>query len=1005
MPSLSPRRIRRTVLTLAFVSWATGALIVFQTPRVAADAADTAWLHVDNAGAVWPVIVDPTFAQQAYLKASNTQANDQFGYSVAISGDTAVVGAHFESSNATTIDGDQANNSATQSGAAYVFVRSGTGWSQQAYLKASNTAIADDFGHAVAISGDTIVVGAPNQGPGGAAYVFLRNGNTWSQQGYLKASNEQAFDGFGTSVAVSGDTIVVGAYAEDSSAVGVDGDQANNSALESGAAYVFVRIGTTWSQRAYLKASNSNAQDNFGFSVGVSGDTVVVGAFRESSNSIGVDGDQSSNIASQAGAAYVFVRTGTTWSQQAYLKASNTGLGDVFGYSVAVSGDTVVVGARNEASNATGVNGDQTNNSSGQAGAAYVFVRSGASWSQQAYLKASNTQQGGVGDFFGSSVAVSGEVVVVGAIQEDSNSSGVDGNQADNSLAGAGAAYVFVRSGGTWRQHSYLKASNPGFLDEFGSTVAVSSGTVVVGAAHESSNAIGVNGNEADNSASQSGAAYVFELPNTAPTISSFSVTRWPGTSDRFTIAAVDDAEDGPGFLRVSIESANPSNGVTVSGLANVAGGVTADVAVEPGASSASFVLRVADIWGGFAENTFDVTVVPRVSITPNISPAANANGWHNGSVTVSWNVANSTSGCNTTVLSSDTPVEGTTLTCTAANGGGSSSASVTIKIDRTAPLGNAARTPLPNANGWANTDVTVNFTCTDTLSGILTAASSQTINTEGAGQSRAFTCADQAGNSLPLSVMGVNIDKTAPGIVAASFAATPNPVMVNAAVSLAATLTDTGSSNLARAEFKIDAAPYALLASASGASATVTGSIGSFATPSVLNACVRASDLAGNQSPEECILIAVYDPSGGYVTGAGTFESPSGALAGSTLTGTARFGFQSKYARGATVPTGNTQFKFRAGDFEFDSISYEWLVVAGARGQYKGTGVIKNQPGTFDFVLTTIDGELPGGGGLDKFRIKISSPGGVVYDNQTGAADSADPSTVIASGHIVIRK
>jgi len=154
-----------------------------------------------------------------------------------------------------------------------------------------------------------------------------------------------------------------------------------------------------------------------------------------------------------------------------------------------------------------------------------------------------------------------------------------------------------------------------------------------------------------------------------------------------------------------------------------------------------------------------------------------------------------------------------------------------------------------------------------------------------------------------------------------------------------------------------------------------------------------------------EATRIAVYDPSGGYVTGAGTFESPSGALAGSTLTGTARFGFQSKYARGATVPTGNTQFKFRAGDFEFDSISYEWLVVAGARGQYKGTGVIKNQPGTFDFVLTTIDGELPGGGGLDKFRIKISSPGGVVYDNQTGAADSADPSTVIASGHIVIRK
>jgi hypothetical protein len=140
-------------------------------------------------------------------------------------------------------------------------------------------------------------------------------------------------------------------------------------------------------------------------------------------------------------------------------------------------------------------------------------------------------------------------------------------------------------------------------------------------------------------------------------------------------------------------------------------------------------------------------------------------------------------------------------------------------------------------------------------------------------------------------------------------------------------------------------------------------------------------------------------------VTGAGTIESPSGALAGSTAAGTARFGFQSKYARGATVPTGNTQFKFRAGDLEFDSTAYEWLVVAGARAQYKGTGVIRNTTGTFDFLLTVIDGDQAGGGGADKFRIKISGPGGVIYDNQMEAADSADPSTVIASGHIVIRK
>ena len=147
-------------------------------------------------------------------------------------------------------------------------------------------------------------------------------------------------------------------------------------------------------QQAYLKASNTDAGDAFGSSVAVSGDTVVVGAQRESSNATGVNGDQSDNSAAVAGAAYVFVRNGTTWTQQAYLKASNTEANDLFGISVAVSGDTVVVGADFEASNATGVNGNQADNSASGAGAAYVFVRNGTTWSQQAYLKASNTDAG-----------------------------------------------------------------------------------------------------------------------------------------------------------------------------------------------------------------------------------------------------------------------------------------------------------------------------------------------------------------------------------------------------------------------------------------------------------------------------------------------------------------------------------------------------------------------------------------------------------------------------------
>ncbi len=175
-----------------------------------------------------------------------------------------------------------------------------------------------------------------------------------AQQAYLKASNTGADDNFGNSVAVAGDTVVVGAPLEDSNATGVDGDGTNNGASDAGAAYVFTRSGATWTQQAYLKASNTGASDQFGYSVAVAGDTLVVGARFEGSNATGVDGNQADNNALEAGAAYVFTRSGATWSQQAYLKASNTGGGDRFGTSVAVTGDTVVIGALGEASNATG---------------------------------------------------------------------------------------------------------------------------------------------------------------------------------------------------------------------------------------------------------------------------------------------------------------------------------------------------------------------------------------------------------------------------------------------------------------------------------------------------------------------------------------------------------------------------------------------------------------------------------------------------------------------------
>ncbi len=487
------------------------------------------WMAVSIAHAAAP-------AQQAYFKASNTGVNDQFGWATAVFGDTMVVGARSEQSAAFVVNGNQGDNSANQAGAVYVFVRNGTNWTQQAYIKAHNAGAGDGFGYSVAIYSNTVVVGAyfeSGSGTGvnpannnsafyaGAAYVFVRSGTNWTQQAYLKASNTGMADLFGVRVAVSGDTIVVGAMGEDSAATGVNGAQGDSSASGAGAAYIFVRSGTNWAQQAYLKASNAGVDDNFGAGVAITGDTVVIGAPGESSNATGVNSNPLNNAAFLAGAAYVFVRSGTNWTQQAYLKASNTAPNDYlsddrFGNSVAVSGDTIVVGAWGEDGNATGVNGNQNDSSALDAGAAYVFVRKGANWTQQAYLKASNTSEG---DLFGEAVAISGDTAVIGAASEDSNASGMNGNQNDESSFGAGAAYVFIRRGTNWTQQAYLKASNNGSEDYFGRSVALHGETVAVGADLEDSNATGINGSQANNNTGNSGATYVFTGLGIGPTL------------------------------------------------------------------------------------------------------------------------------------------------------------------------------------------------------------------------------------------------------------------------------------------------------------------------------------------------------------------------------------------------------------------------------------------------------------------------------------------------------
>jgi trimeric autotransporter adhesin len=489
-------------------------------------------IAVDEEHARYPITIDPT-AQNAYLKASNTGSTDGFGLSVAVSGDTVVIGAPQEDSGSNGVNGNQSNNNSTGSGAAYVFVRNGGTWSQQAYLKASNTGATDTFGTSVDVSesGNVIIVGAPFEDSGatgingnendnskpnsGAAYIFAREGTSWSQQAYLKASNSGLSDNFGQSVAIHANSAVVGAPAEDSNSTGINGDQGNNLIPNAGAVYAFKRTGNNWTQQAYIKASNTGP-DLFGHSVGISEGIIVVGAPFEASNATGVDGNGADNTAPISGAAYIFKLVDNTWSQDSYLKASNTGSNDLFGSSVAVAGDTVVVGSQNEDSSSSVVDGDGLNNDSQNAGAAYVFTETDGDWSQQAYLKASNSE---ANDSFGFSVAVSGNTVVVSAPAEDSDAVGVDGNQESNLALTSGAAYLFKRKDGEWEQNNYIKASNTNANDLFGFSVSISGNTILIGATGEDSSATGVNKSQSSNSAPGSGASYIFLTPTAKPEI------------------------------------------------------------------------------------------------------------------------------------------------------------------------------------------------------------------------------------------------------------------------------------------------------------------------------------------------------------------------------------------------------------------------------------------------------------------------------------------------------
>lgn len=531
------------------------------------------------------------WSSQAYIKAPNAEASDMLGRSelnigglgastVAIDGDTVAVGAMFEDSNQTTItNGNTASgdNSKLQAGAVYVFKRTGVIWANEAYIKASNADAQDMFGISVALKGDTLVVGAVGEASNqttitngatsssnnsvyksGAVYVYKRNSNNWSQEAYIKAVN--SFPSyFGSSVSLDGDTLAVGAIAEASSQTTItNGTTASSSftKADSGAVYVYHRAGTTWTQQAYIKASNADQDDIFGL-VSLSGDRLAVSAAWESSNQTTINNSSSAstdNSASKSGAVYVFKRSGVSWQQEAYIKAVNAEASDSFGYSISLSGETLAVSALVEGSlqqTITNGSGADSDNTLPCRGAVYIYRYNGSAWSQEAYIKPSNL----VSMYFGISVSLSGDQLSVGAagdyykyygVQNDSTNNGIVLDISDpdiatnpNVLQLSGAVYMYRRTGTQWAQEAYIKAPNADENDFFGLSVSLDKNSLAVVAPHESSAQTTIsNGATAssDNSSPESGALYIYTrnaaianisagLPNEIASTNSINVT------------------------------------------------------------------------------------------------------------------------------------------------------------------------------------------------------------------------------------------------------------------------------------------------------------------------------------------------------------------------------------------------------------------------------------------------------------------------------------------------
>lgn len=381
------------------------------------------WLEIriDATGARWPLTVDPVLFSEQRISSLGGEGGDFFGWSLALSGDRALVGAWLDDARA------------RDAGAAYLFQKASSGWRLEAKLTAADAQAGDFFGAAVAIDGDRLLIGAPLAGEAayfrgdtGAAYLFERQGGRWRQQQKLVPKRAASGDLFGRAVALEGETAAIGAY----------GDRDNG--MSSGAVYIFSQGADGWEEQAKLKASDGRTDDRFGAALALSGGRVLIGAYRHDSS--GED----------AGAAYIFARDGDAWAQQAKLTSAKPQPLGFFGFSVAFSGDSVLIGAWGE-------------QDASQGGAAYLFSSSGGRWRLRQRLVGKP-----VGGRFGFSVALDKRHALVGAYLDDAHP------------GGTGAAYLYRRAKGQLRKQATLTGEVRD--DGFGVSVALDEGLALVGA-------------------------------------------------------------------------------------------------------------------------------------------------------------------------------------------------------------------------------------------------------------------------------------------------------------------------------------------------------------------------------------------------------------------------------------------------------------------------------------------------------------------------------------------